>query len=187
MKQIFKMLFVAQLAFLVSCGGNAAVKEEENKSESSKTTENTEVSEKDKPEESVSFFVKDMKNGDEICGLKINNFKYVHEQEFSFETEGEVTLSGSLSVDMMDGGIEFTPDAEMQQRATMKFNNIEKPLFLWTTISNIDDLLVLLSDEQKAKITETESLPVKIRVKNYYVAAGGNNIWAGAEFVNMEE
>jgi len=184
MKQIFKMLFVAQLAFLVSCGGNSAVKDEENKSE---TTKNTEEPEKDKTEEPASFFVKDIKNGDDICGLKIKNFKYVHEQEFSFETEGEVVLSGSLSVSMMDGGIEFTPDVKMQEKATMKFNNIEKPLFLWTTISNIDDLMALLSDEQKARITETESLPVKIRVKNYYIAAGGNNIWAGAEFVKIED
>lgn len=184
MKQIFKILFFAQLAFIVSCGGNSSVS---NDSKEYELEDKTDVVEKDKIEAPQTFIVKNIVNGDEICGLKVKNYEYTHEQQFSFVLEGEITLSGSLAISMVDDEIQFTPDAQIQELATLKFNNIEKPLFIWTSISNINSLLALLTDEQKTKIEEAEGLEIKLCLKNYYIGAGGNNIGAGAEFVRIIE
>jgi hypothetical protein len=127
----------------------------------------------------------EIKVGDIVLGHEVKSVNYQDEFVFEIAFIGEFCFDGHLSFGMSDD-IEFTPNNATRDKAQIVIGDVQKPLYMWTTFTNIETFHDGLGEENVQKLNQGEMMELSICFKNYKVIAMEAEIKAEAEFVSYE-
>ena len=123
--------------------------------------------------------------GDIILGHEVKSVNYQDEFVFEIVFIGEFCFDGHLSLGM-SADIEFTPNEATRDKAQIVIDDIQKPLYMWTTFTNTKTFQDGLGEDILQKLNQGEMMELSICFKNYKVIAMETEIKAEAEFVSYE-
>ncbi|MDA3909955.1 MAG: hypothetical protein PF448_01185 [Bacteroidales bacterium] len=195
MKSLLPLLIIGLLFGLISsCQNNQSNKTEisenteQNTSDTQNKTVETDTQEGPVSETSIApvkINPAKIELGDIILGHEVKSVDYQEKFVFGFMLKGDFCFDGKLSLGMADG-IDFTPNEVTRDKAQIVIDEMQKPLYMWTTFTNTDAFHNALGEENVKKLEGGEMMDVSICFKNYQVIAMETEIKAEAEFVSVD-
>jgi len=137
-------------------------------------------------EEKVSnlFDAREIKNGDEIAGLKVVNIEVSNGEEEDYDAyvdfEGEITVSGTfkhnLDDEFLDNEISFRVDEESAEKLPKLAHDQREVWFMFMNHDEAEEALGAAGTEGKATVT----------INNYSIKYAHTEIWNTADLVRVE-
>ncbi|PLX08144.1 MAG: hypothetical protein C0596_07545 [Marinilabiliales bacterium] len=170
-KAIELVLFIVFIISVISCNN---VKENPDNKQSEKKNENLKeqtVEEDANFNEEQILELGKLQIGEEYNDLIVADYEYDPYNSFGFTLKGEFVISGQLMIDEMWGELSVLFDDENNPHKNLILDNdgFQKQLVSFCFFTNLDVLMNLLTEGQRALLDSGESVSVKMKVKNFSI------------------